>query len=430
MIMRAIQFSDKIQQLSQTLKQHRILAFGFVLGTIISSIVVIGLVGIFLPLYFLPQFSLSSFIIIRVEKNAIYANFSLNLSEPVESNVIIEQIDCQLYHENSSGKMILAEGKTLNGFTVPKEKDRIENISFKFEVPMIKDLLEVLLEGEKVGLKGRIFFPLRISTAFSYQPKEIGKSLFPNITIIEIHPVPPGSQLEIMVEVYNPHEISLNITEGLFNLYAEEYGLIGNVTLTDVSMTPGQSNIKSYLKADTPELIWMFERILNNGTIQAKIQEFEAILNFAEQNIEVYIEKGPMFLWESYSAPIQVLEVGNINILRGSFDISLALLGEPLWGYNITTGCETPWGVSLDFYHKLFSSNEPQIVGNGSTTETVVVNRHGVNSVNIHITVFPSAIAMLIVWISEQKIDIDIRNGLLCIQFYEVTFQVGFNKTL
>ena len=428
--MRSIQFNEKIQRLFQILKQHRFLTLGFIVGTLIFSIVFIGIIGTLLPLYSLPQFSLSSFLISRVEKDTIYADFSLNLSEPVENNIIIEQIDCQLYHENSSGKLTLAKGKTLYAFTVPKEKNRVENISFKFEVPVLKDLLEALMGGEKIGIKGRIFFPLRFSTAFSYQPQEIGKSLFPNVTIIEIHPVPPGSQLEILVEVHNPHKISLNITEGFFHLFAEEYGFIGNVTITDVSMNPGRSNIKSYLEANTPELIWLFERILNNGTVHANIQNFEAILNFAEQNIDLYIEKGPMFLWQSYSAPIQILDVENISLLHRSFDISFGLLGEPLWGYNITTGCNTPWGISLDFYHKLIFSNEPRIVGNGSTTETVLVNRRGVNSVNIHITVFPSALEMLVVWISEQKIDIDIRNGLLCIQFYEVTFQVGFNKTL
>jgi len=235
-----------------------------------------------------------------------------------------------------------------------------------------------------------------------------------------------------MAGSYNPHGISINLTEGGFQLINNEYGIFGNVSLTNVTMTPGNSTFNLLLQAGTEELTWLFEKTLNNGSIQAEITNLNAIVDISGEQINITMEKGPSFTWEGYEPGLQVTDLGNVKIEEEkiSFDITIGVLGEPLWGYNITPGCGRPWAISFDFYHKLLD-NKIHKVGNGSTNLTININRKELALVSIHINIFKTtAVEMIAVWIRNQAISINIQNGVICLQFYEVRIQTNFTYKL
>ncbi|MHA2328238.1 MAG: hypothetical protein ACXACR_06920, partial [Candidatus Hodarchaeales archaeon] len=406
------------------------LAIGLV-GITISSIITIAFVAnLIFPFYSVPEFTLSSFRIMKVEDNDIYADFSLNFSKPIKNDILINKVNCLLLLENSVESIKLAEGITLSSFIIPKNITKIENLSFLFIVPDVEMLMEVLLGKEKITITGNIIFPLGIFYPFTLESQEFGDGFFPAISIQELHPVPPGSQLEVLVEVNNPHDISLNISEGQFQLFTSDYGNLGLATLDNISMLPRISNVTLFLESNKSQLTWMFEKILNNGTIQVKMRDLEASFDFAGKKIDIFTNEGPFFTWESFSPSLQIRGVENINPFPGEFDLMIGLEGEPLWGYNISYKPENSSGISLDFYHKLLSNPEPQIVGSGTSNSTVLIKRNTQTIITIHVTVDSNAIQLPLIWLLEGKIEIDIRNGILNLQFYDVLFEVGFSRTL
>ena len=186
-----------------------------------------------------------------MDEGFVYADFSFNFTTPIKNEISIKKIEIELYQDNGQEKETLASGNTLKPFVIEQNEIIKENISFIFEVPVVGNLLEVLLEEEKIGIIGRAYFPLGISAPFSYQPENIGISILPSIEILEVHPIPPGSTLEILVNIYNPHDIILNITSGMFDLIASEYGLLGNVTITEAIMPPKSSNLTMFIHIKT-----------------------------------------------------------------------------------------------------------------------------------------------------------------------------------
>ncbi|MFX0085366.1 MAG: hypothetical protein ACFFAU_06805 [Candidatus Hodarchaeota archaeon] len=410
-------------------KNHRYLSIFTISVTLALSLAIIGYISIISPLFEVPDFSLNTFNIKKVSEGSVYVDFTFNFSKPLKYEISIKKISIKLYQENDTEKWILAEGHTLESFIIMKNAIIVENISFIFEVQRIDNLLKVLLKEEKIGIMGLLYFPFGFSTSFSYQPKNIGTSILPSFEILEVHPVPPGSILEILVTTYNPHDITLNLTEGSFDLITAEIGFLGTVSLTEVSLPTKISNLTFLLQTNPQEMTWMFERILNNGTLSVEIQNFEAIFWFGGELINIFLEEGPSFIWGSYDPGLKVLGLDNVSYSDEiiSFDVSLGLYGYPLWGYNVSAGCGNPWSVSLDFYHIL--EEELQIVGNGSTNMTVTINRSEMSSVNVHINIFPfAALEMILIWITEWDINIDIQNGNLCLQFYDVSLQIEFER--
>lgn len=410
------------------IKNHPILSMILISVIIASSLIAIGLFTILSPLFSIPDFSLSSFRITDVDEGFVYADFSFNFTTPIKNEISIKKIEIELYQVNSQEKEILASGNTLKPFVIEQNEIIKENISFIFEVPVVGNLLEVLLEEEKIGIIGRAYFPLGISAPFSYQPENIGISILPSIEILEVHPIPPGSTLEILVSIYNPHDIILNVTSGMFDLIASEYGLLGNVTLTEAIIPPQSSNLTIFIHMETEEMTWLVETILNNNTLQAEIQNLEVILLFGGEYIDVYMEDGPGFTWENYNSSLDVQGTENEDYTDGifSFDLKLGLLGMPLWGYNISSGGINGFSLSFEFYYEI--GGVPINVGNGSTNTTYIINRNEMTVLDVHINVYDEfpALIMSIVWFSGGSLEIDVRNGLLNLIFYEVLLQVDF----
>ncbi len=412
-------------------KSHRYLSIFAISVTLALSLAIIGYISIISPLFEVPDFSLSTFNIRKVNEGSVYADFTFNFSKPLKYEVSIKKISLKLYQENDTKKLILAEGYTLESFIIMKNANIVENISFIFEVPRVDNLLKVLLKEEKIGIMGLLYFPFGFSTPFSYQPKNIGTSILPSFEILEVHPVPPGSILEILVTTYNPHDITLNLTEGSFDLIATEFGSLGNVSLTEFSVPTKVSNLTLLLQTNPQKMTWLFGKILNNGTLSVEIQNFEAIFWFGGELINIFLEEGPSFTWGSYDPGLRILGLDNVSYNFGdetiSFDVSLGLYGYPLWDYNVSAGCGNKWSISLDFYHIL--EEKLQIVGNGSTNMTVTINKSEISSINVHINIFPfAALEMILIWITEWNIEIDIQNGNLCLQFYDVSLQIEFER--
>lgn len=411
-------------------KNHPILSMVLISVIIASSLITIGIFTIISPLFSIPDFSLSSFRITNVDEGFVYADFTFNFTTPINNEISIKKIEIELYQENEQEKEILASGNTLKPFVIERNVIIKENISFIFEVPVVENLLEVLLEEQKVGIIGRVHFPLSISVPFSYQPENIGISILPSIEILEVHPIPPGSTLEILARISNPHDIILNVTSGMFDLIASEYGLLGNVTLTEAKIPPKSSNLTLFIHMETEEMTWLIETILNNGTLQAEIQNLEAILLFGGEYVDVFMEDGPVFTWGNYNPILNVQGIHNEDYSDGifSFDVKLGLLGMPLWGYNISSGATNGSSLTFDFYYEI--GGVPRNVGNGITNETSIINRNEMTLLNIHINVYDelTAVIMSLVWISGGNIVIDVRNGLLNLIFYDVSLQVGFER--
>lgn len=397
-----------------------------------SSIAIIVLISVILPLFSIPDFSVNSFNIKSVEEGTVYADFNFNFSTPMKSDIAIKKIKIKLYQENYSEKLILAEGYSLQSFSIKKNEINIENISFLFEVPIVEDLMEVLLEEEKIGITGTIYFPIGFSIPFSYEPKNIGGDILPSLDILEVHPVPPGSILEILVSLYNPHDITLNLTKSSFDLIEPEYGTLGNVSLPELSIPSKLSNITMQLQTETEVMTWLFEKILNNGSIQAEIQNFEAIFMFGENKVNLSMEKGPNFTWGSFDPSLKISDISNVstnNVDIISFDVGLNLYGNPLWGYNISAGSGNQSSISLDFFYVI--ENDLQIVGNGSTNVTVNIGRNEMADIKIHINILTfAAIEMIFNWITERNIEIDIQNGRLGLQFYDISLDIDFERHL
>lgn len=422
------QLRNTLQNILSFSKNHRILSLFIISLIFTSSVVTIVLISLILPLFSIPDFSVNSFNIKSVEEGTVYADFNFNFSSPVKSDIAIKKIKIKLYQENYSEKLILAEGYSLQSFSIKKNEIMIENISFLFEVPIIEDLMEVLLEEEKIGITGTIFFPIGFSIPFSYEPKDIGGNILPSLDILEAHPVPPGSILEILVSLDNPHDITLNLTKGTFDLIEPEYGTLGNVSLPVLSIPSKLSNITMQLQTETEVMTWLFEKILNNGSIQAEIQNFEAIFMFGENKVNLSMEKGPNFTWGSFDPSLDVIGFSNVStnyVDIISFDVGLVLYGNPLWGYNISAGSGNQCSISLDFYYVI--ENELQMVGNGSTNVTVTVNRNEMALFKVHINVLPFAVAKMIL---NWNFEIDIRNGKLSLQFYDVSLDIDFERQI
>ncbi len=410
-------------------KNHPILSVIIISVIIASSLITIGLFTILSPLFSIPDFSLSSFRITNVDEGFVYAEFSFNFTTPIKNEISIKKIEIDLYQANSQEKEILASGNTLKPFVIKQNEIIKENISFIFEVPVIGNLLEVLLEEEKIGIIGRAYFLFGISAPFSYQPENIGISILPSIEILEVHPIPPGSTLEILVSIYNPHDIILNITSGKFDLIASEYGLLGNVTLTEAIIPPKSSNLTIYIHMEKEEMTWLIETILNNLPLQAEIKNLQAILLFGGEYVNVFMEDGPSFTWGNYNSSLDVQGIDNVsaNILEFifSFDISLGLLGMPLWGYNISSSRINGSSLSFELFYVI--EGEPINVGNGSTNTAYIINRNEITVLNVHINVIGTpAVIMAALWLSGENLEIDVRNGFLILIFYDVLLQVSF----
>jgi hypothetical protein len=431
--MKEMQPPNKMRVIKQLMRDYRKAVVILVIALMITSFIVIGLISNLISSLDIPDFTLSSLRIMDIEDNTIHANFSLEFTEALDQDLYISRIECKLVHEDDQEeKLILAKGETLNPITLNRETIIVTNLIIKFEATNLKNLFESLLNEKEIGIEGKIYTTLDFSFPFNYQAQELDTSLFPNITIKELHPIPPGTHLEIMAGSYNPHGISINLTEGGFQLINNEYGIFGNVSLTNVTMTPGNSTFNLLLQAGTEELTWLFEKTLNNGSIQAEITNLNAIVDISGEQINITMEKGPSFTWEGYEPGLQVTDLGNVKIEEEkiSFDITIGVLGEPLWGYNITPGCGRPWAISFDFYHKLLD-NKIHKVGNGSTNLTININRKELALVSIHINIFKTtAVEMIAVWIRNQAISINIQNGVICLQFYEVRIQTNFTYKL
>jgi hypothetical protein len=411
-------------------RNHRTFTVILISIVIALSFISIVLFSIISPFLSLPDFSISSFRITNVDKGVVYADFTFNITSPINNEISIKKIDIELYQEKNHERVLLASGNTLKSFII-KRNETIVNISFIFEVPVIENLLEVMLEEEKVSIVGKVYLSIGFSAPFSYKPENIGISILPSIEIVEAHPVPPGSTLEVLARIYNPHDIILNVTSGTFDLLASEYGFLGNVELTEVNIPPESSNLTLFIHMETEEMTWLFETILNNGTLQAEIQNLEVNLLFGGELFDVFMENGPVFTWGTYDPGLNVQGFDNVsfsivdNIL--SFDVNLGLLGMPLWGYNISDGEANGSSLSLDFYSEI--GGKAQIVGNGTTNNSYSVNRNEMTLLNVHINILPiAAVTMILVWISEGNIKIDVRNGVLNLRFYDVTLQVGFER--
>lgn len=422
-----LQPEGRIKRSLLFLRQHRLLSAFLSIFFFLFSILALGILNMAITFNSFPDFALENFRIVKVENHTVYTDLSFSLFEELDYTVRVNQITCviQSGSPNVQPNQELATGRTINSLIVRKGSAKIENLSFIFEVPELESLLTVLISDEAFIIQGRIFLEWGLSIPFRVQLSGIETDFFPSISILEIHPIPPGTALEVLVHTQNFHGITLNITTASFQLISPDYGSFGTAHFNNISIPPGHANVTLRLQSNTSQLAWLTERILKNSTIQAKIELFQGEFLFAGENINIFVQDGPEFFWDDFTPSLQVLGVGNINISEGYFDVNLGFQGQPLWGYNLTC-------ITFDFYHQLLNKTlGPQIVGTGNFSETVLVPRLSTAKVGIRINIVPLKVAeMLAVWFQTGKINLDIRNGIICLQFYEVTFAVGFTYAI
>jgi hypothetical protein len=425
--MNEIHLEGKRKRLLSFLHQHRLLSAFLGIFFILSSVIAIGILSAIIAANSFPNFALENFRIVKVENQTVYTDLSFTLSDQLATTVRANHITCTIQSDSSEGQLeeVLAVGSTIESLVVNKGSDRIENLSFVFDVPDLQSLLTVLISDKAIIIQGQIFLDWGLATPYKIQLSGIEVDFFPSISILEIHPIYPGNVLEVLVHTQNLHGIILNITTASFQLVSPEYGRFGTAYFENTSISPGRSNITLLLHANASELTWLTERILNNGTIQASIRQFQGEFQFASEHINISVQDGPKFLWDDFTPSLQIIGVSNINISGGHFDVDLGFQGQPLWGYNLTC-------VSFDFYHQLLNETlGSQIVGTGNFSENILVPRLSTAQIGIRIIIFPEKVAeMLAIWFQTLEINLDIRNGVLCLQFYEINFTVGFTYTI
>ena len=419
----------KISQL--LLKKRRL--FGFI--TVLVGILLLMVFSIVLTPYFsIPQFIFEEIRITRIDDNSLDLKLNLNFTSAVKQTINIEKVTCKLTHTVEKASIILTTGNTLSSFTIKKNTVILENINFRFTLNSLETFLEALINKSAIEITGRVYLTSFFSIPFKYESYSLGEDFFPSFSLIHLHPLPPGTLLVTEMELNNPHSIDLNILNGSFNLEDEQYGFLGSAILPSTIIKPGLTNNSFTLNMNQSELQWMFEQILNDKPLNPKVQKLHLTLKINQKTVELLVEEGPdfkiglspnIFYIKEISSPTYSL---NENIF--TFDLTLGLLGDPLWGYNLTAVRNTTWTVILDFYHYLLDG-EIGHVGNGSTTLKSTINYFEETNITVKIVVFPFVAGeMILVWLRDQEISINIQNGTIGIQMYEIILEVSFNKNL
>ncbi|MFW9854109.1 MAG: hypothetical protein ACFFFG_03585 [Candidatus Thorarchaeota archaeon] len=427
--MSRIDLEGKRKRILTVLRQHRVLSASLGIFLVVFSIIAIGILSTIITAGMFPKFVLENFRIVRIENHTVYTDLSFILFDKLGYSVRANKITCTIQTDSAEGNttQILATGSTMESVIFPRGSAKVENLSFMFDVPNLESLLGVLISDEAIIIQGQIYLEWGLTTPYKIELSGIEVDFFPSISILEIHPIYPGNVLEVLVQTQNIHGVTLNITTASFQLTSSEFGSFGTAYFENTSIPPGRSNVSLLLYSNGSELTWLTERILNNGTIQASIREFQGEFLFAHEHINISVQDGPKFFWDDFTPSLHISGINNININTsgGYFDVNLEFEGQPLWGYNLTC-------ISFDFYHQLLNETlGSQIVGRGNFSKTIFVPRLSTAQIGIRIMIIPEkVIEMLIVWTQTGKINLDLRNGIICLQFYEVIFEVGFTYAI
>ncbi|NHJ01903.1 MAG: hypothetical protein EAX86_07140 [Candidatus Heimdallarchaeota archaeon] len=377
-----------------------------------------------------PNFELTEFQITELENNSIKADISLELSTPSFFDIQIRQIKCKIIDHTQGMEKIIAEGTT-ESITNIKSNQKVVNISFQFITSDIQNLITRLAEGDNFSLKGELIFLFGFSSSFEIESDKIEVSFFPSLKIIDMHPVYPGNILEITIETFNPHLIDFNLTKISFDVFTPNFGILGTVNMTNLIIATQKSSIDIQFESGESELSWLFEQVLNDGIPTLEVTDFSVTLAIGQNLITISLDDGPN-MKNGFEPSLEILGIRNLAI-EGStiaFDIDIGLQGEPLWGYNITPTMGEPWAISFDFSHKL-GGDELQVVGNGSSNVTTQVDYHELVEIPISVNIFPIATAELIwIWINQGEIEINLQNGQICLQFYEVKLKISFSHSM
>ncbi|MFW9777256.1 MAG: hypothetical protein ACFFE8_00300 [Candidatus Heimdallarchaeota archaeon] len=425
--MSRIDLEGKRKRILTVLRQHRVLSASLGIFLVLFSIIAIGILSTIITVGMFPKFVLENFRIVRIENHTVYTDLSFTLLEELDYSVRANKITCTIQTDSTEGNVaqILATGSTIESLIFPKGSIKVENLSFMFDVPDLESLLRVLISDEAIIIQGQIHLEWGLTSPYKIELSGIDVDFFPSISILEIYPIYPGNILHVLVHARNFHGVTLNISSASFQLTSPEFGSFGTAYFENTSIPPGRSNVSLLLHSNASELTWLTERILNNGTIQASIRKFQGEFLFAHENINISVQDGPKFFWDDFTPSLHILGINNINISGGYFDVNLGFEGQPLWGYNLTC-------ITFDFYHQLLNETlGSQIVGRGNFSETILVPRLSLAQIGIRITIIPEKVVeMLIIWTQTREINLDLRNGIICLQFYEVIFEVGFTSSL
>ncbi|WP_455140190.1 hypothetical protein [Candidatus Hodarchaeum mangrovi] len=425
-------FLKRVKEISHLLSQKRRL-FGFI-TVLVGILLLMVFIIVLTPYLSIPQFLFEEVRITRIDDNSLDLKLNLNFTSVVKQTVKIEKVTCKLTHMVGKNSILLTTGNSLSSFTIKRNTVILENISFSFTLNSLETFLEAIINKSAIEITGRVYFTSFFSIPFRYESCSLGEDFFPSFTLIHLHPLSPGNRLATEMKLNNPHNIDLNILNGSFNLVEESYGFLGSAILPDINLTPGLTQISFILNINQSGLKWMFEQILNDRPFNPKVQKLNLILKVNINTLDLMVEEGPdfkiglpanIFYVKEISSPIYSLSE---NIF--SFDLTLGLLGDPLWGYNLTTIGNSTWSVVLDFYHYLLDG-EIGHVGNGSTNLKTTINYFEETNITVKIVVFPFVAGeMIFVWLRDQQISINIKNGIIGIQMYEIILEVHFNKNL
>ncbi len=420
-----------VERIREYTSQHKILSVLIILTFVVSSFAGIIFVSFISSVKTVPEFELTEFCITNLELEHIEVNISLEFAIPSQNAFRISQISCDILDTSQADQRIIAQGESKSPIHILSNQKIISNISFEFTTSNIQELVSRFIEGENFSLTGKILFPYGFSSPFEIRSENMKIGFFPTLSLLNMHPIAPGDILEISLKSTNPHVVPFNITEARFEVLSPEYGLLGDVNFTNLIIPPRVSTLMVQFKSGETELTWLFEQVLNNGTPPLEIVNFTAVLAVETGNIEIEMKVGPQLKSTSYESGLEILGIENLDIegSRFVFDIIIGIKGTQLWGYNITPATEEPWAISFDFAHSL-SGDELQVIGNGSSNVTRYINCLESTEVPITVNIFPvAATELILIWIQQQSIEINIRNGHICLQFYEVELKISFSYT-
>ncbi|MHA1972035.1 MAG: hypothetical protein ACTSW1_03510 [Candidatus Hodarchaeales archaeon] len=431
--MRLAYLSDSLRDkiASSTFAQRKLVAFAIILS-ISLTLILMTLVNFLLPFFSIPSFTFENLIVTDLDETSITIDLSINLSTPVPTTVKVEIITCQLNLVENASKTFIASGKTLKSFLIPKNINIVSNISLKLDFIDVQNFLETLTNNSLIEISGKVFFTGGFSHPFSIVTNTIGEGIIPDFEVLDLHPIPPGNILEANVRFTSPHSIILNITRGTLTLDDKNKCLLGTAILSNASIPQGTTNISLLINMNHSELEWVFEEIINNNTFSAEIINFNLTLRVHTKEFSIFMKKVQTLHLDISTDSLEILDIEAITYSKNlfSFDLILGLRGYPLWGYNLSSNLDSNLSISLDFYHKLLN-NEIQLVGNGSSNISVTIQKNALVRVPVHIIVFPYASAeMLIVWLRDHTISINIKNGCINLQMYDTILNIFFERLL
>ncbi|MHA1228294.1 MAG: hypothetical protein ACTSR2_02745 [Candidatus Hodarchaeales archaeon] len=426
-----VSLKDKISQFS--FKQRKFAVFVIILSFSLT-LVLMTLVNFLVPFFAIPSFSFDDMKVTDLDETSMTVDFTINLSKPVLNTIKVELITCQLNYESNGSTVFLGSGKTLKSFLIPRNTQIISNVSLKFNFIDVKDFLETLANRSMIEFTGKVYFTGGFSHSFTIETSSIGENILPDFDLMDIHPIPPGNRLEANVRLVSPHTIILNITKGKFDLRDKARGLLGTAEFYNVDIPQGTTIVSLYLNMNQTELEWMFEEILNNNTFSPEIQNLNLTLRVKDREFSLFMKEGSTLDLDMNTKSLEILGVESISYSLSenifSFDLILGLRGYPLWGYNLTNNVDSNLSVYLDFYHKLLNQ-ELQLVGNGSSNKSVSISKDALVRVPVHIIVFPFASAeMTVVWLRDQTISINIKNGLINLEMYDFILNISFERQI